>query len=226
MTLMLASVENLAEALRVLEAGADIIDLKAPSAGALGALPVEEVREIAASLGGRRPVSATIGDIPMNPALVAEAVQAMAGTGVDYVKIGFFPGGDWRGTLLALSPLAARGTRLVAVLFGDQQPGLSPLKDLAAAGFAGAMLDTVDKSGGSLTQVCVMAYLREFVGEAKAHGLLCGLAGSLRQDDIPPLLELRPDYLGFRGALCQGQDRTASLALSAVKRIREQIPAG
>ena len=56
---MLASVENLAEALLVLEAGADIIDLKSPSAGALGALPLTTVREIVQVLAGRRPVSAS-----------------------------------------------------------------------------------------------------------------------------------------------------------------------
>ena len=224
MTGMLASVENLEEALCVLEAGADIIDLKAPSSGALGALPVETVKEIAAALAGRRPLSATIGDLPMDPAMVSSAVETMAGTGVDYVKIGFFPGGDWSRTISSLSPLAARGIRLVAVLFGDQSPALSHIGRLAGAGFTGAMLDTQDKTAGSLTQVCPLEYLRDFVAETKAHGLLCGLAGSLRQADIPLLLALRPDYLGFRGALCRQHERTAGLDKSAVQAIRACLP--
>ena len=95
MTRMLASVANLEEALLVLQAGADLIDLKAPAAGALGALPPEAVRQIVTAVAGRRPVSATIGDLPMEPARVLEAAREMAATVVDFVKVGFFPGGDW-----------------------------------------------------------------------------------------------------------------------------------
>jgi len=224
MTGMLASVENLAEALCVLEAGADIIDLKAPAAGALGALPVDRVAAIVAALDGRRPASATVGDLPMRPQTVRPAVEAMAATGVDYVKIGFFPGGDWDATVDALAKVAARGVRLVAVLFGDQSLKLSYVEALSAAGFRGVMLDTQNKRGGSLTQVCALEDLRDFVAEAKAHGLLCGLAGSLREADIPLLLSLRPDYLGFRGALCWQHARTGALDASAVRTIRACIP--
>jgi len=220
MTGMLASVENLAEALCVLEAGADIIDLKSPSSGALGALPVETVKQIVVTLAGRRPISATIGDLPMEPARVAAAVETMAATGVDFVKIGFFPGGDWNQTISALSPLAENGVRMVAVLFGDQNPGLTPIAQLADAGFSGVMLDTMDKRGGSLSQICSLTYLSDFVAEAKAYHLLCGLAGSLRQTDVPALLNLHPDYLGFRGALCLQSERTAALDINAVQTIR------
>jgi uncharacterized protein (UPF0264 family) len=224
MTGMLASVETMAEALLVLAAGADIIDLKLPSSGALGALPTETVREIVRAVGGLRPVSATIGDLPMVPQPVRQAVESMAGAGVDYVKIGLFPGGDWQRTIVGLSPVASRGVRLVAVLFGDQRPGLSHIAELAKAGFSAAMLDTLDKRGGSLPCVCPPDYLRDFVAEAKAYGMLCGLAGSLRPSDIPKLLDLRPDYLGFRGALCLQQERTAGLDENAVRVIRRLLP--
>ena len=220
MTGMLASVENLAEARQVLEAGVDIIDLKSPSEGSLGALPLETVGEIVQAIGGLRPLSATIGDLPMDPQRVFQAVEAMAGTGVDYVKIGLFSGGDWRQTVFGLSPLASRRVRLVAVLFGDLSPGLLQIAELAEAGFSAAMLDTLDKRGGPLTQVCSLGYLRDFVDEAKAYGMLCGLAGSFRQTDIPLLLKLRPDYLGFRGALCKRHDRTTGLDGNAVRNIR------
>jgi len=223
MTGMLASVENLAEARQVLESGVDIIDLKSPSDGSLGALPLETVREIVQVIGGQRPLSATIGDLTMDPQWVFEAVEAMAGTGVDYVKIGLFPGGDWRQTVIGLRPLLSRRVRLVAVLFGDLSPGLMQIAKLAEAGFSAAMLDTLDKRGGPLTQVCSLGYLHDFVAEAKAHGMLCGLAGSLRQVDIPLLLTLNPDYLGFRGALCLRDDRTASLDVNAVHSIRSLI---
>ena len=94
MTGMLASVNCVAEALLVLEAGVDIIDLKQPALGALGALDIIVVQEIVTEVNQRCPVSATIGDLPMQPQVVFNAVKAMAETGVDYVKIGFFPGGN------------------------------------------------------------------------------------------------------------------------------------
>ncbi len=46
MTRMLASVANSAEAQVVLQLGADLIDLKDPARGALGAIPMETAREI------------------------------------------------------------------------------------------------------------------------------------------------------------------------------------
>jgi dihydroneopterin aldolase len=56
--------------------------------------------------------------------------------------------------------------------------------------------------------------------------LLCGLAGSLRLEDIPLLLRYRPDYLGFRGALCVQRQRTAALDDKAVARIKKALYEG
>ena len=60
MTGVLASVRSVEEAALVLAAGADFIDLKEPSAGALGALAPETIRAVVAHVAGRRSVSATI----------------------------------------------------------------------------------------------------------------------------------------------------------------------
>ncbi|TAN48595.1 MAG: hypothetical protein EPN21_14545 [Methylococcaceae bacterium] len=220
---LLASVADEREARLVLELGVDIIDLKNPAAGALGALALHEVRGIVHALSGRQPLSATVGDLPMEPAMLAAAVRSMGETGVDYVKIGFFPGGDWQACLSALAPLA-RQYRLIAVLFADQQPEYAWVDAIAAAGFSGAMLDTMDKQRGSLRQVLPDALLAEFVAQTRRHGLLSGLAGSLRREDILHLLPLQPDYLGFRGALCRGCERTALLDAEAVAEIRGSIP--
>lgn len=204
MTRMLASVRNRIEARLVAANGADIIDLKEPSAGALGALPHAIVAEVVADLRGVKPISATVGDLPMDPAAIVPAVMTMAATGVDYVKIGFFPGGDWPSILVGLEPLTRKGLRLIAVLFADSAPDTRWLEELARNGFAGAMLDTADKRRGSLCTIMGKDALGAFVAEARRLNLLCGLAGSLRATDIPVLLPLQADYLGFRGALCGG----------------------
>ena len=140
MTLMLASVRGPEEAAVALAAGADIIDLKDPARGALGAVDVGTVRETVAIVAGARPVSAVTGDTRMDPAVVRAAVEAMTEAGIDYVKQGIFPGGDPAACIRALSPIAARA-RLVAVLFADRGPDFSLLPVLAAAGLRGE-LDT------------------------------------------------------------------------------------
>jgi (5-formylfuran-3-yl)methyl phosphate synthase len=222
MTKMLTSINSVEEALLVLQYGADLIDLKQPAQGALGALPLADIKQIVAAVANRRPTSATIGDLPMQADIIVQAVQAVATTGVDYIKIGFFSD-DWYEVIAALTPLAQQGLRLVAVLFADIKPNMAIIPYLQQAGFYGVMLDTLNKQQGSLPKVMPQLSLQAFVSLAKASGLLCGLAGSLRLDDIPALLALEPDYLGFRGALCTNNARTTNIDIKAIQRIRQVI---
>ncbi len=222
MALFLASVRDPAEAEIALLAGADVIDMKDPAQGALGAVDRGTSMAIVSAVAGRRPVSATIGDVPMEPARIREAVADRIALGVDFIKIGLFPGGDPRASLAALRPLVAR-TPLVLVLFADAVPAFDAVSAAAAIGVRGIMLDTADKSLGSLRTHLDVRALSAFVAHAKAHGLMVGLAGSLASEDVAPLLALRPDLLGFRGALCQGS-RNAALDPDACAAIRALIP--
>ena len=220
MSLMLASVNSLAEAQLVQGFKVDIIDLKQPNAGALGSLAIDTVAEIVSVLKPNARLSATVGDLPMQREEICNAVAAMAATGVDYVKIGFFPGGDNLDCIAGLAALAQQGHDLIAVLFADANPDFTRLKTLAEAGFQGVMLDTMHKHQGGLTRVLSLDELRTFVQTAKKYQLLTGLAGSLSIADIAALLPLNADYLGFRGALCRNSERTASLDAVQIGRIR------
>jgi uncharacterized protein (UPF0264 family) len=223
MTGMLASVNSITEAHLVLSADVDIIDLKQPALGALGALDIDTVKQIVAWINGRCPVSATIGDMPMQPDPVFNAVKAMSETGVDYIKIGFFPGDDWLGTLNSLSALTKQNNALIAVLFADTHPDLNILDLLKEAGFMGVMLDTMNKQKGSLTRQMTKMEIAQFVAQAKTRQLKCGLAGSLRLEDIAGLMPYQPDYLGFRGALCRQHNRVGQLNKQAVSEIKLAI---
>ncbi|MEJ2687575.1 MAG: (5-formylfuran-3-yl)methyl phosphate synthase [Gammaproteobacteria bacterium] len=223
MTALLASVNNPAEARIALDAGVDVIDLKNPTAGALGAVADPVAREIVAQVAGRVPVSATIGDLPLAHAGVVRAVRNKAATGVDYVKVGLFGEGA-AGALSALQPLAEDGVQLVAVLFADRGIDLTLLHALAKAGFTGAMVDTAGKHAGCLRRHADQELLRGFVDLCREMGLLSGLAGSLDITDIAPLLELTPDLLGFRGALCRRGQRTDVLDWQAIAAVRKRIP--
>jgi dihydroneopterin aldolase len=154
---------------------------------------------------------------------VAAAARGMAETGVDYVKVGLFPSEGRAACIRALAPVA-RQTRLIGVLFADRDPDLELLPLLHETGFAGAMLDTAGKGGGRLLAHADATALGAFVRACRTHALMTGLAGSLEAPDVPRLLLLAPDFLGFRGALCAAHDRTAALDPDAFDVIRGLIP--
>lgn len=225
MTQFLASVRCAAEAELVLAAGADIVDLKEPDAGALGAVAPHAIRECLATIGGRKPVSATVGDLPMDPATVADSVAATAGLGVDTVKLGIVPGGDPWGCFEALRALTLP-TDLVLVFFADLPARMDPIEAAKASGAGGVMLDTAGKEGGSLTDHVPHVEIARFVDRAHGAGLQVGLAGSLRAHHVGPLLALRPDVIGFRGALCQEGARGLGLDPKACADIGRLVAAG
>jgi dihydroneopterin aldolase len=224
MTAFLASVTGPEEAETAILGGADIVDLKDPAAGALGALPPEQTRRTVEAVAGRRATSVVAGELLMEPDAARQAVETVAATGVDYVKVGLPPGAGRDAVVRALA--AATGSiRLVAVLFADHEPDrLALIQALAEAGFAGVMLDTGEKSAGRLLSYVDIAGLSAFVKAARERKLLVGLAGGLEAPDVPRLLPLGPDFLGFRGALCEGSDRRKVVDLAAVKAIRRLIP--
>jgi uncharacterized protein (UPF0264 family) len=224
MTGMLASVNSLEEAMLVLAEKVDIIDLKEPALGALGALDVDLVKNIVASVQGKCPISATIGDLPMQPELIFNAVQAMSESGVDYIKIGFFASDNHVTVIEKLATLTSR-IKLIAVLFADTQPDFGLIDSLITAGFKGIMLDTQYKAKGSLATILSKADIEQFVNYVKSKNAICGLAGSLRLEDIPILLPYQPDYLGFRGALCEQNQRVGQLDIRSVQTIKQTIAA-
>lgn len=223
MTQMLASVADLAEAETAISGGADIIDLKDPKAGALGSVATGLICEAVQAIAGRRATSAVCGDLPMVPETIRAKAEEVAATGVDYVKIGFFPSPDAANCAEALAPLGKR-TKLIAVLFADRHPDLGLLDVFARDGFCGAMLDTADKTKGRLLDHLPPGRVPAFVNSARSLGLEVGLSGSLEAPDIPRLLPSMPDFLGFRGALCDRSQRTASISKQAVELIRSLIP--
>jgi uncharacterized protein (UPF0264 family) len=221
-TRLLASVRCAAEATTALAGGADIIDAKEPASGALGRVAPAALAAILGMVDGRCEVSATIGDMELAPRAVRAAVEEMAASRVDIVKIGIFAG-DLAGTLAALAPVAARGVRLVAVAFADRRPDLGDLvARCAEARFYGVMLDTAEKRAGPLTAHASAEQLAAFVAAARRAGLFTGLAGSLRLADVPMLAVLGADYLGFRSALTAGA-RADALDLRAVRAIRAAL---
>ena len=222
MTRMLASVANAAEASAVLQLGADVVDLKDPRRGALGAVSPETAREAIAAVAGRCETSSALGDPPYDQEALLTAIRAYAAAGVDYVKLAVDAGTlDRLGESLRQ---IAHDVQLVGMMFADEKPDFDLLAQLSALGFKGAMLDTRDKSRGRLLAHLEVVQLNQFCLQCRALRLMSGLAGSLEAPDIPRLLLVHPDVLGFRGALCHAHDRRGAIDPHAVTLIRDLIP--
>lgn len=223
MTALLASVRTLDEAILAVENGADIIDLKDPRAGALGALPLALIEKVVAHVRslGDAPVSATIGDLDDGEIdEMTRRVTATAQTGVDFVKVGIVRGPHARATLARLADLPAR---VVPLFLADEGLDLDLIERACAAGFPIVMVDTADKHAGSLFDCVAVPVLQAMLDTVRAAGARAGLAGSLRADHVPLLRTLAPSIAGFRGALCEG-NRTGSLVGAKVRALRAALP--
>ena len=209
---ILVSVRSVEEALLAASCRVDFIDLKEPSRGALGGLPLATIRSIVDALrrhGSGLPVSATIGDVPVHELnRIAARVDAVAACGVDYVKVGIERTPQ---AVALLDALAASGWPVVPVFIADQGLDFSHVAHASALGFPGVMVDTADKQAGSLFDALPLPDLRRFANVVRATGgtggtragaAMLGLAGALRVDHEPLLRALAPDFAGFRTAVC------------------------
>ena len=223
MSLMLASVTGPQEAEIVARQGADIVDLKDVGAG-FGTVTPDVVRATIAAIACRRPVSAVVGRQAPDPGRIAAIAAALTEAGASYVKIGLSADLGRDDLIRALAPLSGKA-KLIGVMFADDGADSALMPVMEQSGFAGVMLDTARKNGGRLLDHMDIAELARFVDAAHARGLMAGLAGSLETPDIPRLLALRPEVLGFRRALCVDHDRNGRIDPGAVAAVRALIPA-
>jgi len=224
MTKWLASVQSLQEAQTLLPVLPDILDIKNPSEGALGALDTITVAKIVRLVSRHCQTSATVGDLPMQADLINPAMLAMAASGVDYVKVGLFPDSGLIECIESMADTIAQlSAPVIAVLFADKMPEQGVIPLLKQSGFQGVMVDTAIKDGRHLQDYWDPQQLREFIDEAEQYGLLCGLAGALRYEDIADLQCLGADYLGFRSALCQDHERTNALQVDLAMQIQQAM---
>ena len=222
MTRILGSVRDAREAALLLQTSVAILDLKDPDRGALGAADPAVVREVVCQVKGQRHVSAAAGSADDRD--VMTKVRQLSLEGVDFVKVGFSCL-EQQCLLPEFRAAVAAPSQAVAVLFADQ-PEIDPMQWIAparAAGFSGLMLDTADKRSGSLDRHMNLSQVKDWTRAAKGAGLLCGLAGRLNAESARHFLPARPDYLGFRSALCHRSARTGPVCLETTLRLLEAL---
>ena len=129
-TELLISVKNVDEALLALGAGADIIDLKDPSVGALGALDLSQTERIVQAINGCGYVSATVGEGHATLNELMTDIHARARLGVDIIKIAVSTLFYEPSFIVELKKLTSKGVKIIAVFFADEEINLNLLAKL------------------------------------------------------------------------------------------------
>jgi len=218
---LLVSVVNKAEAVDGIKGGADILDVKNPKEGSLGANFPRVIRAVKEIVPKNLELSATIGDLPNLPGTASLAALGAAFSGVDYVKVGLFgvKTSEEATTLMTEVVKTVKeynsGVKTIASGYADfRYVGcVSPMElPMVAhkAGADGVLIDVkIKNKTDNLFSFLTDEQLRAFVNQARNYGLLAALAGSLGKHDIQRVCSLDADIIGVRGAVCTKKDRLA-----------------
>ena len=229
---LLVSVVDVDETIDALKGGADIIDVKNPREGSLGANFPWIINGIKQILPDGVEMSCALGDVPYLPGTVSLAALGCASLCPDYIKVGLY------GTKNKEEALDVM--RAVVRSVGDVNDEIS----IIASGYAdfkrvgsldpmllpevameseceGILVDTGIKDGKRLFDFMNIKKIRDFTESGHGFGLLVALAGSLRSEDILLLREINPDVIGIRGAACNNYDRKGSISQNKVMELKK-----
>jgi uncharacterized protein (UPF0264 family) len=229
---LLVSPINVEEAKIARLGGADIIDVKNPKEGSLGANFPWMIRAVKKAAGSV-PVSATIGDFNYKPGTASLAALGAAVAGAEYIKVGLYDIQTKEHAMHMLLNIVRsvkdfdKNKKVVASGYSDYKRinSISPLELPLAGAIAGVdvvMMDTGIKDGRSTLEFLTEQELMQFVSSAKSYGLKTAIAGTIKFEDIPALKRISPDIVGVRGCVCGG-DRNSTIKRELVERLKAEI---
>lgn len=209
---------NEKEALEAIAGGAEIIDVKNPKEGSLGANYPWVIKAIKEITPEKIKVSCTLGDVPNRPGSISLAALGAASLDVDYIKLGLYGLKTQQGAIFLLQQVrkAAKDynphIKIAAAGYADAKKigSVDPLliPEIAyKAQIDIAMIDTAIKDGTTLFNHLTSDQLENFVVSTHKFGLQAALAGSLRKQDLKAVYDLGTDIVGLRGAACTNSDR-------------------
>ena len=232
---LLVSVRSASEALTALAGRADVIDVKEPNQGSLGAAENDTISAVVRAVAGRTPVSAALGELVEIMTYSNGDGPRKIVDGVSLFKIGLAGCKaledwqvSWRHAIDTLVSNSSNGNaQAVAVVYADwrtaQAP--SPSDTLSAAiqlRCPVLLIDTWDKSGGTLFDHWPALKLQAFLAEVRSHGISVVLAGSLTGQNVIIAARLAPDLIAVRAAACEG-GRTANVSELKVRELKNVI---
>ncbi len=207
----------------------EIVDIKNPSEGSLGASRPSRIEEICDEIAGDSEISIAIGDCPQLPGTIGLAVEGALRFDPDYIKIGLKEaetieeGVEIIRTAVKTVDRNNTDTSVVVAGYGDYKASgtLEPKNIVEVGSRAGAdtvMLDTLSKDKGNLLDILPRSELEGFTRYARQNGMDVALAGSLTTEDIKKVDNIGADIAGFRGAVCE-QGRESSINSEKVENI-------
>jgi uncharacterized protein (UPF0264 family) len=228
---LLVSVVDAAEARLAVAGGVDVVDVKNPAEGSLGAPAPAVLAAVRAAVPADRELSAALGDLPALPGTAALAALGAARSGAASVKLGLWGCAtvDSAAAVLRAARAAVDGEAdVVAVAYADA--ARVPSRPLApgdlvaaarAAGVRGCLVDTAVKDGRGLLHWLDPDALAALVADAHDAGLEIALAGELRAEELPVVRAAGADIAGVRSAACRDGRRTAPIDPARIARLRE-----
>jgi (5-formylfuran-3-yl)methyl phosphate synthase len=233
---LLVSVVSGEEAQRALTGGADIIDVKDPGEGALGAPAPCVLSDVVRVVGTSAPVSVALGDLPDLPHTAALAARGAALSGAGFVKVGLRGVRDLGRAVAMMTAVAdavrvdGDGVSVIAAAYADaaalDPPALAPawLPALVErTRIAGALVDTFVKDGRGLHSWLSESELADLMARTRRAGAIFAVAGQLRPGE---LCRVAADVVGVRSAVCREGDRTSELQAELVAAAVAELHAG
>ncbi len=86
------------------------------------------------------------------------------------------------------------------------------------------LIDTWRKDGKGLFTWLSMPVLQRLREETRRRGVTLALAGSLKMQDVPRVMEIAPDILAVRGAACREGQRNGEVDAERVAALKRLLP--
>jgi uncharacterized protein (UPF0264 family) len=224
---LLVSVQNEGEFRIALRAGVRWIDVKDPSRGALGCPEIDVATGIQRTMILENTAdihfSVALGELsetPLNDLI--HYTGSFADSAVFKIALSNCCNRtDWRGLATTLAKGIGNPNRLILVHYADANESAAPswreiLLTAREIGSEYLLIDTWGKNGRSLLDFYSVEALQSMIAEANAFGFRVAIAGSLPLEALRSLASLGADWIGVRGAVCDGPHRTGSICETKV----------
>ncbi len=229
---LLVSVRSPQEASAALDGGASIIDVKEPAEGPLGRAQSDVITEITKLVRRRSQntiVSAALGEVAETE--TSSGIALSQTVRLDLVKSGLstlypnlVPWQDawyrFRETVTLRHP----AMKWVAVAYADDQRSHSPpvldvLEEGYRIGCPVLLIDTFQKDGTSLLDWIPAGELHRVRCRSREYGMKLALAGQITTTLLPQVLNVDPDIIAVRGAVCEHGHRGAAVTTERVRQL-------
>lgn len=237
---LLVSVRSPGEAAAALAGGADVIDVKEPTAGSLGGASPSVCRQIADVVRGQLPWTMACGELVDGPDLLMRHLTAtwreLESHGSPQrcfpsaIKVGLAGCGcslRWRRQLAAIKEQLPEGVGQVLVIYADNgacdaPPAAAVLEAAEDLRPVSVLVDTFDKRSPGLLGHCSVSHLEAYRQATTAVGCGFALAGKLRIEQFSFLAAVGADIIAVRSAVCSG-GRTGRVEVSLVRQARHSL---